>query len=123
MTARGEIVTNTLIGLIIFCWIVYGMKMSHRGHGYGRFFQRFLQNTFSCCAVEPDGDIEKASEMTDGEPRLSMMTMRMKDLEMGREINRDKKCADSTDVVRGPWPDFQSHQPRFVGRNDVVVRF
>lgn len=104
--ARGEFVTNTLIGLIIFCWIVYGIKKSHRGHGYGSFFQRFLQNTFSCCAVEPDGDIEKAAGMTDGEPRLSMMTMRMEDLDKGREMNREETCADSTDVVRGPWPDF-----------------
>lgn len=91
MNARGEAVANSLIGLIFFFWILYGIIQTHRGHGHGSVFQRFLQNTFSCCAVEPEGDIEKVVEMTEGEPRLSMASMRMEDWMIGMHVEPETK--------------------------------
>lgn len=86
MNARGELVANILIGLIILCWLLFGMIQAHRGHGYGSFFQRFLQNTFSCCAVEPEGDVEKAAEMTSIESGVSRATTRIGEGMDGEEI-------------------------------------
>lgn len=87
-------------------------------------FKRFLQEIFSCCAVESDCDIEKAAEMTDGEPRLSMMTMGMEDLEMGSGRERDGKQVEGLDVMRGPWQIFRVTEVRRLKRwsgEEVVV--
>jgi hypothetical protein len=65
VTRRGEAIASTFIGLIVLCWLLYGTYEAYVGRGYGNFFNRFLQNTFSCCAVEPTGDLEKAAKIVD----------------------------------------------------------
>jgi hypothetical protein len=86
VTRRGEAIGSTFIGLIVLCWLLYGAYEAYIERGYGSFFHRFLQNTFSCCAVEPAGDLEKAAEMIDIEGRLSRLSTSREDHGKGAEV-------------------------------------
>lgn len=71
---RGEVIAGILIGFMVIAYIVWAMWQAHRGHGSGMYFERFMQNMFSCCAVDEPGDVEKAAEMTGESSNLPIYT-------------------------------------------------
>ncbi|KAH3909579.1 hypothetical protein HBI56_060210 [Parastagonospora nodorum] len=98
----GDRVASVVIGLLFLIWIGYGLVQAHRGVGYGTFFQRFLQNTFSCCAIDPPEDIERAAAFTDSDMsdeksrRMSMQSCRwfmdkeLGGIDRGRPVQRER---------------------------------
>jgi hypothetical protein len=98
---EGDSIASVVIGLLFLVWIGYGLVQAHRGIGYGTFSQRFLQNTFSCCAIDPPEDIERAaaftdSDMTDEKSRMSMQSCRwfmdkeLGSIDRGRPVQRER---------------------------------
>jgi hypothetical protein len=60
----GDGVASSVIGVLFLVWIAYGLLQAHLGREYGTFFDRFLQNTLSCCSVDLPEDVENAAEFT-----------------------------------------------------------
>jgi hypothetical protein len=76
---RGKLMAGVFISVMIFSYPFYSVVQAYRGHGYDGFLDRFLQNTFSCCAVEPEGVVKKAAEMADAEGRMPRASVRRED--------------------------------------------
>jgi len=99
---EGDRIASIVIGLLFLLWIGYGLLQAHRGIGYGTFPQRFLQNTFSCCSIDPHEDIERAAAFVDSDVsdeksrRMSMQSCRwVMDKEIGgfdrgRPVQRER---------------------------------
>lgn len=64
---EGDRIASIFIGLLFLLWIGYGLVQAHRGIGLGTFSQRLLQNTFSCCSIDPHKDIERAAAFVDSD--------------------------------------------------------
>jgi hypothetical protein len=102
-SGSGDSIATGFIILLILSRLIYGAVQAHLGRGYGNFFQRFLQNTMSCCSIEPEDDIEKVAELggADMSGSKSMSKMSMQSRKMSRmEDGVDKKAGGLVQVSK-----------------------
>jgi hypothetical protein len=110
-SGSGDSIATGFIIFLILSRLVYGAVQAHLGRGYGNFFQRFLQNTMSCCSIEPEEDIEKVADLGGADMsgsksmrKMSRQSRKMSRIEDGvegkaRELVQVSKLSNRDGVV------------------------